>query len=90
VKVTLKEIAGKLNLSYSTVSAVMRGRSEELHISPATATRVRKAADELGYKPNLAARALRNNRSYNIGILLPSPRDSGKVKMKAGTLPATF
>ncbi len=80
---TLKEIAGKLNLSYSTVSAVMRGRSEELHISPATTERVRRAANEFGYKPNLAARALRNNRSYNIGILLPSPRDLSYAVMVA-------
>lgn len=80
---TLKEIAGKLNLSYSTVSAVMRGRSEELHISPVTTERVRRAARELGYKPNLAARALRNNRSYNIGILLPSPRDLSYAVMVA-------
>ncbi len=80
---TLKEIAGNLNLSYSTVSAVMRGRSEELHISPVTVERVRKAATEFGYKPNLAARALRNNRSYNIGILLPSPRDLSYAVMVA-------
>jgi LacI family transcriptional regulator len=80
---TLKEIAEKLNLSYSTVSAVMRDRSEELHISPATAERVRKAAKEFGYKPNLAARALRNNRSYNIGVLLPSPRDLSYAVMVA-------
>lgn len=72
---TLKDLAIHLNLSYSTVSAVMRGRDAELQISSATAARVRAAACELGYTPNLAARALRNNRSYNIGILLPSPRD---------------
>ncbi len=80
---TLKEIAGKLNLSYSTVSAVMRGRSEELHIAPETAERVRKAAEKFDYKPNLAARALRNNRSYNIGVLLPSPIDISYAVMVA-------
>jgi DNA-binding LacI/PurR family transcriptional regulator len=80
---TLKDLAIHLNLSYSTVSAVMRGRHEELHISSATAARVRDAACELGYTPNLAARALRNNRSYSIGILLPSPRDSNYAVMVA-------
>lgn len=80
---TLKEIAGKLNLSYSTVSAVMRGQSEALHIAPETAERVRKAAAKYDYKPNLAARALRNNRSYNIGVLLPSPIDISYAVMVA-------
>ncbi len=80
---TLKEIAGKLDLSYSTVSAVMRGQSEALHIAPETAERVRKAAEKYDYKPNLAARALRNNRSYNIGVLLPSPIDISYAVMVA-------
>lgn len=80
---TLKDIARELNLSYATVSAVMRGRSKELHISEATRNRVLNAANHLGYKPNLAARALRNNRSYNIGILLPSPRDPAYAEMVA-------
>lgn len=83
MRMTLKEIAGKLNLSYSTVSAVMRGRSEALHIAPETAARVREAAEKYAYKPNLAARALRNNRSYNIGVLLPSPIDLSYAVMVA-------
>ncbi len=80
---TLKEFARELNLSYSTVSAVLRGRGDELHISQATSERVRKAVKELNYRPNLTARALRNNRSYNIGILLPSPRDPFYAEMVA-------
>lgn len=68
--VSLKDLASFLNVSPSTVSVVLNdvpGRS----ISEATRVRIRKAAEELGYRPSLLARSLRRRQTQTIGILLP-------------------
>jgi DNA-binding LacI/PurR family transcriptional regulator len=68
--VSLKDLASSLNVSPSTVSVVLNnvpGRS----ISDATRIRIRKAAEEMGYRPSLLARSLRRRQTQTIGILLP-------------------
>ncbi|MNK10083.1 DNA-binding transcriptional repressor MalI [compost metagenome] len=50
--VTIKEIAKKLDLSFSTVS---RALHEHPSISVATQQRVKETADELGYQRNQKA-----------------------------------
>lgn len=67
---TLKDIAHALNISYSTVSAIMRGRGRELRFSEETCRLVQLKAAELGYRPNLSAQALRAGRSYLAGVLV--------------------
>ncbi|MBE6379436.1 MAG: LacI family transcriptional regulator [Lentisphaerae bacterium] len=67
---TLKDIAHALNISYSTVSAIMRGRGRELRFSESTCELVKAKAAELGYRPNLSAQALRSGRSYLVGVLV--------------------
>ncbi len=64
--VTLKDIATLCNVSVATVSRALNGQSD---VNGATAKRIRRIAQEMGYLPNAAARALKTNRSYNIGIL---------------------
>ena len=64
--VTIKTIAEKSGLSIAAVSKALNGRPG---ISPERAEQVRQLARELGYYPNEAARTLKTNRSYNIGIL---------------------
>ena len=39
-------------------------------VSEETKHRIKKTAEALGYFPNAAARALKTNRSYNIGVPL--------------------
>jgi LacI family transcriptional regulator len=63
---TIKDIAKKCNVSTATVSKALNNATD---ISAETADRIRKVAKEIGYFPNAAARALKTNRSYNIGIL---------------------
>ena len=53
----------------STASAVLNGRAEEARIAPPTQERVRAAAAELGYRPNLAARNLRSHTSRIVGLV---------------------
>lgn len=38
-------------------------------VSPDTAQRIRQIARDLGYHPNAAARSLKTNRSYNLGVV---------------------
>ena len=70
---TLRDVAALAGVSFKTVSRVVNG---EPGVSPAVAGRVRAAADELGYRPNAAATALRraDGRTATFGVLL---EDSG-------------
>ncbi|BAO75502.1 LacI family DNA-binding transcriptional regulator [Winogradskyella sp. PG-2] len=71
--ITLKNIASILNLSISTVSKALRNSSE---ISTRTKNKVIKMANALNYKPNIHASALKNKRSYILGIILPDLKDN--------------
>ena len=54
--VSLKDIAQSLNLSVATVSRALNNQGR---ISPKTRARVLKAMEQMHYRPNEAARALR-------------------------------
>ena len=72
---SLKDIANALNLSTTTVSWVLSGKSEEKGITPATRDRVKECARELNYRPNLLARSLHDGCSNTIGLIVPSIGD---------------
>lgn len=74
MSVTIKDVARYCGLSISTVSKVFNGY---LDISEATRRQVMEAAREIGYKPNALARALKTNRSYNLGVLFVDDNISG-------------
>lgn len=57
--VTIKEIAQMVGLSASTVSIVLAGKAAERKISEETQKKIMDAANQLGYRPNIAARSLR-------------------------------
>jgi LacI family transcriptional regulator len=67
----MKDVAKELNLSVVTISKVLRGHSD---ISLATRERVLRRVQELGYRPNLAARGLVTGRSYMVGLVVPQIR----------------
>jgi len=64
----MKDIALKLNLSQTTVSHVLTGKHEHYRISAATVARVKKMAEELGYRSSALARAFRDRRSYSVAL----------------------
>jgi LacI family transcriptional regulator len=66
--VRMKDIARRLRLSQTTVSHVLTGKHEHYRISPATVERVRKTAEELGYRSSALARAFRERRSYSVSL----------------------
>ena len=61
-------------MSAATVSKALNGYSD---VGEQTARAVREAAAELGYVPNAMARALKTNRTYNIGVLFIDRMCSG-------------
>jgi len=65
-KVTSQQVAQRAGVSQSAVSRVFSGASA----SPATAQKVRQAADELGYRPNVLARAMITGKSRIIGLVV--------------------
>ena len=71
---SLKDLAQECGVSVATVSKALNGQSD---ISEATRTRVREAARRMGYVPNMAARSMKTNRTYNIGVLFVDERQSG-------------
>lgn len=72
--ISLKTIAAACNVSVATVSKALNNHKD---ISEETRERIKVAARELGYTPNLAARSLKTNRTYNLGILFSDDADSG-------------
>lgn len=72
--VTLKDIARECNVSFSTVSKALKGSPE---ISNDTIKFVQEKARQMGYHPNLAARTLRTNRTYNLGVVFEDKTGSG-------------
>lgn len=70
-KVNLRELAEHLGLSVATVSLVMNRSPAAKSIPHHTQVRVRAAARELNYRPNVMARMLRQQRSFTIGVIVP-------------------
>ncbi|MCC9137242.1 LacI family DNA-binding transcriptional regulator [Pontibacter silvestris] len=68
-KVTIHDIAERLNITASTVS---RALNDNPRISDVTKKAVLKAAKQLNYQPNNIAAALRNGKSHIIGVIVPT------------------
>jgi LacI family transcriptional regulator len=69
-RINMKDIAKEANVSVATVSYVINKRKDQT-IAEATIKRVEDAVKKLGYVPNLAAKALVENKSYLIGVVIP-------------------
>jgi LacI family transcriptional regulator len=67
---TLVDIARETKTSVSTVSRVLSGGAMANRISKDTREKVQRAADRLGYRPNLLARSLRTRKTYTIALLV--------------------
>ncbi|MGN9845956.1 LacI family DNA-binding transcriptional regulator [Nonomuraea sp. H19] len=65
---TIHDVAKLAGVSTSTVSRVL---SRSRPVNPESARKVVAAAEQLGYRYNAVARALRTNRSNTIGMLVP-------------------
>lgn len=62
---TIRDVAAKAGVSKSLVSLALQGSSR---VAPETRRSIKRAADELGYRPNAIARSLGAHRSRTIGV----------------------
>lgn len=65
--VTSQDVARAVGVSQATVSRVFAGRG---NVQSATAEQVRRKASELGYRPNVMARAMRTSRTGTVGVVV--------------------
>ena len=66
---TQKDVAVRAGVTRAVVSRVLHGGASTIRVSEETAERVRTAARELGYQPNVSARNLKRRRTGMIGVL---------------------
>ncbi|MGQ0574140.1 MAG: LacI family DNA-binding transcriptional regulator [Pseudonocardia sp.] len=74
-RATMRDVAARAQVSFKTVSRVVNG---EAGVSPVLTDRVRRAIDELGFRPNAGARHLRraDQRTSSIALLLDDVTNS--------------
>jgi LacI family transcriptional regulator len=72
-KLTQRELASQLGLSYATVSRVFNG---DTRVQECTRKRVLSEAERLGFRGSPLARALRLKRSFAIGVVVANSTDS--------------
>lgn len=66
--VSIKKIAGDVGVSTATVSNALTGKGR---VSREMVDRIRTRAEELGYRPSNAARALKTGQTGIIGLVMP-------------------
>ncbi|NEE04720.1 LacI family DNA-binding transcriptional regulator [Phytoactinopolyspora halotolerans] len=76
-----RDIARLAGVSQTTVSLALNGKTAEHGINKETEQKIMAAAQQLGYVPNITARALRGGRNRLIGVhafepLFPTSRES--------------
>ncbi len=66
--ITIKDVARQLNVSVSTVS---RAFNDKYDIRKETRAKILRVADEMGYRPNPIARKLIQQKTLNVGVVVP-------------------
>ena len=72
--VSIKDIAAACGVSIATVSKALNDHKD---VSESTRQTVQETAKKMGYFPNSQARALKTNRTYNLGVLFSERTNSG-------------
>lgn len=67
-KVTLRDVAARAQVSVATVSLVLNG-NDVGRVKAELSRRVRQAAEDLQYAPNLVARGLRTSQTHTVGLI---------------------
>jgi len=78
---SMTDVATLAGVSQKTVSRVV---NDEPHVTEAVRDRVLKAIDELGFRPNAAARSLKSQRSRRIGLITIGTDLYGPTSMLTG------
>ena len=76
--VTLQDVADACGVSRGTVSRALRGLSG---VGDALRDEITRSSHSLGYRPNRAAQALRNQRSQLVGVILTNMTNASFQRM---------
>lgn len=68
---TIKDVSRMSGISIGTISRYLNGQK----VKEANQTKIEQAIQSLGYKVNQIARGLKTNKTYTIGVLVPSITD---------------
>src|SRR6478735_9581087 len=68
--VTIREVAKESGFASATVSIVLNNAPLARYIPETTKNKIQRAAKKLGYRPNVFARTLRNQRTHTIGVMV--------------------
>lgn len=79
--ITIKDIADKADVSYSTVSLVLNGKAKQNRISKGVEERVIAIAKELNYLPNTLAVGLRKGVTHSVGFVVSYISNAFFVKL---------
>jgi DNA-binding LacI/PurR family transcriptional regulator len=82
--VTLRTVAEQVGLAPCSVSAILNNSAAADAIPAHTKERVLRAARQLNYRPNLAARSLRTRRSYLVALVASDLGDAGTARIISG------
>jgi DNA-binding LacI/PurR family transcriptional regulator len=80
-QVSIKDIAKAARVSHPTVSRALRGSPL---VNADTADRIRKIADQLGYRPNAVARGLVTRKTGTIGVVVTTIADPFIAEVVSG------
>lgn len=69
---TQSDVARRAGVSRGVVSAVLHARASNIRVGAETRERVRRAAADLGYRPNVVARSLVTGKTQTLGLVIPS------------------
>ncbi|MCJ8211631.1 LacI family transcriptional regulator [Mucilaginibacter sp. RS28] len=69
-KTSLKDIAAHLGVSVALVSYVLNNKAEQARVGKEMAERIKQAAKDLNYQPNLIAKGLKSGRTKTIGLIV--------------------
>ncbi|WP_344495415.1 LacI family DNA-binding transcriptional regulator [Nonomuraea monospora] len=79
---TIMEVARLAGVSHQTVSRFLKFNGDGM--KPATSERIKTAIEQLDYRPNLVARAMRDRRTGRLAILLPTGTAVSSLELLAG------
>jgi DNA-binding LacI/PurR family transcriptional regulator len=78
---SMADVAARAGVSHQTVSRVVNGHAS---VAPHTRERVERAIAELGYRPNIAARALVTGSTRTIGLVTVKINQYGPAQTMIG------
>ncbi|MFD6278964.1 LacI family DNA-binding transcriptional regulator [Streptomyces sp. NPDC060209] len=79
---TIREVARVAGVSHQTVSRYIQ--FEGAGMKSGTRERISTAIEQLGYRPNLTARAMRTHRTGRLAVLLPAGSAASSLPMLTG------